>query len=583
MGIEIISGVMAASSDLNLMTLDRIEACTKGHGALNIAVCCIANSVAEDVKKGEDIRVKFADQTEIELDYVLRRAIDAARMAGADSANAALLSAVVLYMAGANAQAGVPAGSRKLGGMARIAAGVDRCGVAALPSIKRGNKVSGFAAVQAIYRAMEQGELTEIQGRNLPRGLGPIFGHGTLGEEVIIPQIVQNAAAIGTQAMLDAMSGAGMDPDPLSAALLGSAAALEIVHPDAWMPDECGGFYRGAAHPVGRVAVKTAGMPDKLHVWGTNQEVDTASLVGDVGLILKDIGGASLVGMVAMQDCLSIFKEPSCGLTQATRSYAHHGEDAMLALSVLVHCEFDEDRALAILSERGTHSLDPETAMMAMNTIARKAEQVKRGPVTNLMIRASEPVRAKALYKRAVKASQDLRQGKDLALVVQELDQERQRVVEKRASELMSQFSGKEVKIRLLKTYSRNMKGNLSRWWGLDGDADVEVVIDGQAHILKGLVSKVCHEVAIEDDPQKRELLFFGGRPLRELFLGGNNIINITVPVAVAAVLSHEDPGEISRKAQDAAYITAGIPGAKAKAEKVAVLARQIAAKMVEE
>jgi hypothetical protein len=516
------------------------------------------------------------------MDYVLGRAIEAARAAGADSANAALLSAVVLYLAGANAQAGVPAGSRKLGGMARIAAGVDRCGVAALPSIKRGNKVSGFAAVQAIYQAMAQGKLTSIQGRNLPRGLGPIFGHGTLGEEVVIPQIAENAATTGTRAMLDAMSGAGMDPDPLSSALLGSAAALEIVHPDAWMPDENGNFFRGAAYPVGRAAAKEAGLPAKLHVWGTNEEMDTAQMIGDVGLILKDIGGVSLVGMVAMQDCLSIFLEPQCGLTQSTRSNAHHSEDAMLALKILVSCRFDTQQATAILSTRGEHSLDPETAMVAMNTVARKAEQVRRGPVTNLMIRASEPVRTKALYDRAVKARDDMKKGKNLTGVVKELDEARQRVVEERASILMSRATGKRVEIRMLKVYSRNSKGKLSRWWGIDGDADVEVVIDGRRHVLEGVISKVCHEVAQEDDAQKRELLFLGSRPLRELFLAGNNIINITVPAAVAAILSQDDLSEIARQAQDAAFLTAGIPGAKAKAEEVALLARQIAAALVD-
>ncbi len=580
---EIISAVMAASSDLNLMTLDRIEACTKGHGSLNMAVCCIANAVAEDLMRGADIRVKFSDHIEIQMDYVLRRAIAAAREAGADSANAGLLSAIVLYIAGANAQAGVPAGSRKLGGMARIAAGVDRCGVAALPSIKRGNKVSGFAAVQAIYRAMEQGKLTQIQGRNLPRGLGPVFGHGMLGEEVVIPQIAANAGAIGTQAMLDAMSGAGMDPDPLSAALLGSAAALEIVHPDAWMPDERGGFYRGAAYPVGRAAVKTAGLPEKLHVWGTNHEFDTAQMIGDVGLILKDIGGASLVGMVAMQDCLNIFQEPACGLTQVARSNAHHGEDAMLALSILVTCDFDQEKALDILAKRGGHSLDPEVAMVAMNTVARKAEQVRRGPVTNLMIRASEPVRTKALYDKARMASERIRKGKNVAEVVDELDKQRQRVVEERTSSLMSNATGKKVGIRFLRIYSRNTKGKLSRWWGLDGDADVEVIIDGQTHVLEGIVSKVCYEVALRDDPEKRQLLFLGSRPLRELFIGGNVILNITVPAAVAAVLSQQDPSEIATEAQDAAFLTAGIPGGKQKAEKVAILARQIAAGLSDE
>ncbi len=577
MNKEIVAAMMAASSDLNLMTLDRIEACTKGHGSLNMAACCIANVVAEELQRGADISVKFSDTIDLPVDQVLSRAIAAGREAGADPANAAMLSAVVLYMAGANAQAGVPAGSRKLGGMARILAGVDRCGVAALPSIKRGNKVSGFAAVQAIYQAMAEGKLTKIQGKRLPRGLGPVFGHGALGEEIIIPELAKNAAKIGTTAMLDAMSGAGMDPDPLSAALLGSAAALEIIHPDAWVPNEDGDFHRGTAHPVGKAAAEAAGLPRYVQVYGTEEEYDTGKLVGDIGLILKDVGGVSLIGMVALQDVLSIFKKGPFMLTQASRSNAHHSEDAMLGLKILSWCKFDFDKAVDIFSRRGEHSMDPETTMVAVNLVARKAEQIRRGPVTKLLIAATEPIRTKALYDKAKKASQELSEGGSLASVVEALDRERQAVVERRTSQLMSQATGKQISIRMLRAYSRNTKGNLSKWWGIDGEADMEVSIDGKTVVLERVISEICTEVAEKDDPELRNQLFLGSRPLRELLLGGNIILNITVPTAVAMVRgmgSAEDLGDIAEKA---AYITAGIPGARQKAAEVARLAQRIA------
>ena len=577
MNKEVMAAVMAASSELNLMTLDRIEACTKGHGSLNMAVLGIVNVVAEELQRGADISVKFSDSIEIPLDHVLSRAIAAAREAGADAANAAMLSAAVLLMAGSNSQAGVPAGSRKLGGMARILAGADRCGVAALPSIKRGNKVSGFAAVQAVYQALAEGKLTRIKGSRMPRGLGPVFGHGALGEEIVIPELCRNAAQIGTTAMLNAMSGAGIDPDPLSAALLGSAAALEIVHPDAWIPNEEGDFFRGAAYPVGRAASEAAGLPKRLHVYGTDEEYDTARLVGDVGLILKDVGGVSLIGMVALHDVLNIFKEPPFMLTQSARSNAHHGEDAVLALKILQWCKFDMDRAIDIFSRRGEHSMDPETTMVAVNTVARKAEQVRRGPITKMMIAASEPIRTKALYDRARRASRELAGGATLASVVEGLDRDRQALVEQRTSQMISKAMGKTISIRMVKSYSRNKKGKLSRWWGLDGDADVEVSIDGKTVLLERIISEVAPKVAETDDEELRSLLFIGGRILRELLLGGNIILNITVPTAVAMVRGMGSPKELGAIAEKAAYITAGIPGARQKAAAVAHLAERIA------
>lgn len=574
---EIVTAVMAASSDLNLMTLDRIEACTKGHGALNIAVFGIINVVAEELQRGADIAVKFADSAEIPVDHVLTRAIAAAREAGADPANAAMLSAVVLLMAGSNSQAGVPAGSRKLGGMARILAGVDRCGVAALPSIKRGNKVSGFAAVQAIYQAMANGELVSIQGSRLPRGLGPVFGHGALGEEIVIPELARNAARIGTTAMMNAMSGAGMDPDPLSAALLGSAATLEIIHPDAWIPNESGEFHRGSAYPVGKAACEAAGLPKFVHVCGTDEEYDTARLVGDVGLILKDVGGVALIGMVALQDILNIFKEPPFMLTQAARSNAHHSEDAMLALKTLQWCKFDFDKAVEIFSKRGEHSMDPETTMVAINTVARKAEQVRRGPITKMLIAATEPIRTKALYDRARRADRELSSGASLASVVEGLDRDRQQLVEKRTSMMISKAMGKSITVRMVKAYSRNMKGKLSKWWALDGDADVEICMDGKTILLERLISEVCTKVAQTDDPELRLQLFIASRPLRELLLGSNIILNITVPTAVAMVKGQGTARELAQAAEKAAYISAGFPGARQKAEEVAHLAQRIA------
>ena len=574
---EILAAAIAASSDIDLTTNDRIEACAKGHGSLNVALCCIANVVAEEIQRGVDISVRFTNTRELPLDDVLAKAIGAAREAGADSANAALLSAVLLYLAGSNAQAGVPAGSRKLGAMARIAAGVDRCGVAAIPSLKIGNKVSGFAAVQAIYQAMAEGKLTEVKGSRLPPGLGPIFGHGPFGEEIVFPQVAKNAAAIGTRAVMNAMAATGTAPAPMSAALLGSAAALEIVHPDAWMPQEDGTIIRGAAYAAGKAAVEAAGLPKEMHVFGTDEVYDTARLVGDVGLILKDIGGPSLVGIVAMHDALAIFKESASGLTRVARSHAHHGEDAALAMKVLLYCNFDLDRAVDIMATRGDIAFDPETIMVGVNTVAKKAEQVRRGPVTKVLIRATEPVLSRALYRRALKTYRDLNAGRELADIVRELDEERQRTVEERSSTILSQAVGKEVAIRIMKIGSRGTKGKLSRWWSLDAYVDVEITIDGETTMLEDLTSKVLNDVAQVDDPKFKQAVFLGSRPIRELSTSGNNILNITVPAAVAAVLGKAAPADAAKIAEDAAFLTAGIPGARQKAEEVARLALRIA------
>ena len=208
---EALAAMMASMADVDLMTCDRIEALTKGHGMLTMAVYSVANVIADEVQRGVRLRVSSANVAETPLDDVLKKCITAAKDAGADAANAALLSATLLYFAGSNAQAGVATGNRKLGAMARMIAGADRCGVAAVSTPKLNNKISGFPAVQAIHRAMEEGALCPIDGRNVPNGVarGPLYGHSALVEDIVYPALAKEGARIG------------------------AAAILEIVHPDA--------------------------------------------------------------------------------------------------------------------------------------------------------------------------------------------------------------------------------------------------------------------------------------------------------------------------------------------------------------
>lgn len=169
---EIVAAIMASTSDVDMMSNDRIEALTKGHGMLNIAAICAANSITEEVLRGAEIKLTDENIQQLPIDNVLKKAIDSAKLSGADPANAALLSAVLCYLAGSNAQAGVPAGNRKLGAMARMIAGVDRCGVLAVPTAKANNKISGYAAVKAIYDDIFDNKLSKINGSIVPLGVG---------------------------------------------------------------------------------------------------------------------------------------------------------------------------------------------------------------------------------------------------------------------------------------------------------------------------------------------------------------------------------------------------------------------------
>ena len=109
----------AATANPSHLTNDRIEALAGGHGMVNIAVHSVANTIVEELLGGGTVSIKFADVRHLPVETILKKAIKAAKDSGADGANAALIVAVMMYLAGSAAQVGIPAGNRKLGATCR--------------------------------------------------------------------------------------------------------------------------------------------------------------------------------------------------------------------------------------------------------------------------------------------------------------------------------------------------------------------------------------------------------------------------------------------------------------------------------
>ena len=575
------AAAMSAGAKVDWMTSDRIEALTAGHGMLNMAVFAITNVITEELLRGQDVHVKYANTRRQPIDDIMVKALAAGRAGGADGANAALLTATCLYLVGAAAQVGIPAGNRKLGATARMLAGVDRCGMVAVPTGKMNNKISGFPAVMAINQAMMEGKLSPISGRQIPQnvGGGPLYGHSALGEDIIYPAMAENGARIGTQAMLDALAGAAMPVHPVTAALFGAAAILEIIHPDADVAEAYGPHGTvSSAVVAGRSAARTAGLPEKLHVRTTGEEYDTGRLIGDLGLILKDVGGVSVIGMMMFDELLAIFEEGISGFSAGPLNppLGHICADAVIAMKALIAKNGDQEAvARDIVTFREATSIDPETALCAVNTISRKAIEVQNGPVTDTLIKATEPARIHACYRRAAKAYEDLSAGRSLADVVAGFDRERQATVEARANGMFSAMTGKTIAIHVTKIGggARRTGDMVERYLAFDCLADVDITVDGQATHLPGFVHQIIPDVAQGKRDDIAWCVPMVAAVLDELYLAGNTIINITVPAAVAAAMGIMEPAAAAVAAEKAAYITAGIPGTRPRAENVAKLA----------
>jgi len=578
----LLAAITGANANPNWLTSDMVDALLGGHGMLNIAVINIADVLAAELRRGADTKLRFANAASQPVDEVLAKAIKAAMNAGAAPANAALLAAVMMYLTGTKAQVGIPAGNRKLGASARMIAGVDRCGVAAIPTSKKNNKVSGFAAVMAIHQAMMDGKLSPVSGYDLAVSGGPLIGHGRLGEDIIFPAMAVNGARIGTQAMMDCMAGAGMKPQALNAAVFGAAAILEIIHPDADIAEEYGPHGKvTTAFLAGKTAAETAGLPDKLTVRITGQEYLTGQVIGDLGLILKDIGGPTVIGIMAVDEIMGVFEQGIAGSSAGPVNppLGHVCTDAVIAMKCLLEDgATPESVGTALRQRRYDFAFDPETSMIAMNIVAKKAAQLRSGPVTNALILASEPVRAKALYRRAARAFDDLRAGHDLASVVRGLDSERQALVEQRVSAFLSRMTGKDVQVRLthIGPGARRTSKLANEWFAFDAHIDAELTVDGVTTVLERYSDQVIPDVALGKRPDLAWAVPMVVPLASEILLASNVIINVTVPAAVAAAMGLHTPEDAGLIAQRAGFISSGIPGSNVNAEAAARLALQV-------
>ncbi|MEX2479764.1 MAG: hypothetical protein WD928_02785 [Gammaproteobacteria bacterium] len=578
----LLAAITGANANPNWLTSDMVDALLGGHGMLNIAVINIADVLAAELRRGADTKLRFANAVSQPVDEVLAKAIKAAIAAGAAPANAALLAAVMMYLTGTKAQVGIPAGNRKLGASARLIAGVDRCGVAAIPTSKKNNKVSGFAAVMAIHQAMMEGKLSPVSGYDLAVSGGPLIGHGRLGEDIIFPAMAVNGARIGTQAMMDCMAGAGMKPQALNAAVFGAAAILEIIHPDADIAEEYGPHGKvTSAFLAGKTAAETAGLPAELTVRITGQKYVTGQVIGDLGLILKDIGGPTVIGIMAVDEIMGVFEEGIAGSSAGPVNppLGHVCSDAVIAMKCLLEDgATPESVSTALRQRRYDFAFDPETSMIAMNIVAKKAAQLRSGPVTNALLLASEPVRAQALYRRAAKAYDALSAGQDLASVVRELDDARKTLVEERVSAFLSRMTGKSVQVRLthIGPGARRTSKLANEWFAFDAHIDAELTVDGETTVLERYSDQIIPDVALGKRPDLAWAVPMVVPLASEVLLASNVIINVTVPAAVAAAMGLLSPEEAGVIAQRAGFISSGIPGSNVNAEAAARVALQV-------
>lgn len=110
--------------------------------------------------------------------------------------------------------------------------------------------------------------------------------------------------------------------------------------------------------------------------------------------------------------------------------------DVVPTMRLLIKYKGNVYKVAEIIKEYKLKSfIDPEMSLCALNTIARKAEEVRRGLVTRTLIIASEDVRDRAIYRRVIKAYEMLKQGKTIEEVARALNEEKRICREKKVND----------------------------------------------------------------------------------------------------------------------------------------------------
>ena len=571
---EIIATIMAAASKPDYLTVDKLDAGLGGWGAFNIGIWAAANVIAKEIQKGKKLKLETTDEAFTDVDEIAKKAVKKLMQCGADPANAGLAAATLLYWAGVNVQCGMPCPNRKLGAVARMAAGIPSGRVSSIPTEKQNNKISGFAATLAIYQALDKEHLAPYDSEILPLGAGgPIIGHSAIGEDHLFPKLGQKLAKIGTKAMIKTYLSVGMRPNKWFSALFGTAAALEIIHPDAYVGEEFGQFMvTRTPETIAEAAVEIANLPEVIHIRGTNEELKTARVLGDLAIILKDSGTPTVVGMIMFSELCSIIQEgASIGAGRSGGPLViplHHWVTSPTLALYLLGKGAEPNEIISVIKKTMDQYFLKDDATVATNILARKAESIENGPLTEAIYRATEPGLTNALSKRAIYAYNQMKKGKTLEGLLEDVQKSHIETIADAVAEAMSNRLNKKIEyIKFTKIRpgsGRRTHKFAQRHFAFDAYIDVEVKIDDKVYELENVLAKAAPEALLKGDRETLDAISAVALAIIELLCSGACSMDVVVCACMATAMGI-DPEEAAEKALAVANVIIALPAPSLK------------------
>lgn len=552
------------------LTTEKLEGNLGGFGSFNVPIWAASNIIASEMQRGRKMKLDVSNEALTDVDHIARKVCSLLQQYGADPSNSSVVTAALLYWTGVNASAGIPTPNRKLGGVCRIAAGAPGGRIATLPTEKLNNKISGFPAVSAIYEVLQKEHVAPYDPVLLPVGLAgsPVLGHSALGEDYLFPTLCKKLVPVGIEAMLKAYRSVGIKPCRFMAALLAVAATLEIVHPDAYIAEEYGPFLRTRTPDLcGKIAVEATGLPEVLHIRGTGDEVSTAKVIGDLGLILKDCGAPTVVGMIMFNEVNAIVQEGAIvgvgrGGGPILLPLHHWVMQPALALYALGHGATEEE-TIDIIRKSTSEYFQKDDANIAINILAHRAHYLCRGPVTDILIKATEPGKTRTLAGRIQATRDKFASGAPLQEVVDTIEKEHVVVTEQGVCRIMTKILGKNVeyvKYTNIRPGAGRRKAKVAqKFFAFDGHLDVEVKVDGKVYEFDNFLAKWAPRIMMEGDTEKLPGMAAVCLGVTDLLNSGACAANMVICACMAAAFGM-DPKEAADKVAEYSNFQLSIP-----------------------
>lgn len=545
---EVLAAYQASVAQPDYLTTEKLDSVLGGFGTFNLGVWAASNVIAREMQKNKRINVNVNNEKTTEIDELAKKAVKVLMDCGADGANAALVTATLLYWAGSSVTAGIPAPNRKLGAVCRMAAGVPASRVMNIPTEKLNNKISGYAAVRAIYDAMDKEILAPWPGDLTPFGVAgsPLTGHTRVGEDILFPQLAKKIVKIGVEGMMKAYNSVGIKPCRWMSSLLACAAALEILHPDAYVGEEWGPFLKTRTPYVcGLAAVEAAGMPEKIHIRGTGEELETAKVIGDLAMILKDCGQPTVVGMIMFNESCALIKEGAAlGVGRSGGPLLlplnHWCTSASLSLYLLGK-GMEEDQVADVIEKTMDDFYQPEHAAVSTNILARRAHFIERGPVTRSVMMGTEPALCDSVYRRATEAYEAIKGGKSVTEITREFEERRLEHLAEGVARINSKVLGRNIEYIKYKNVrpgaGRRTHKLALKYFAFDGYVDVEIKVDGEVYTFENVMAEYIPDAMVAQDRDKLKIIECYAGGLVDLLNAGACAMDVVVPAAVGAAM----------------------------------------------